>query len=187
MTYVHTWVDTIMIQLFTIVYGAFVVTLLEAASHYGRRSRGQRLPPIILQETKNSVARPFTLEGKNQKATALRKCLYGNNFWPRQQTLEGSLGHTWMETWSFLLVHIRFTPSEGPKGFVNCFFFERNRNMKVGPSSRTTEKPIFHGPTSWCKPALRVTSHTSQEPWPWNCESPKDSVQRPSQGTFEIM
>ena len=67
MTYVHTWVDTIMIQLFTIVYGAFVVTLLEAASHYGRRSRGQRLPPIILQETKNSVARPFTLEGKNQR------------------------------------------------------------------------------------------------------------------------
>ena len=25
-------------------------------------------------------------------------------------------------TWSFLLVHIRFALSEGPKGFVNCFF-----------------------------------------------------------------
>ena len=24
--------------------------------------------------------------------------------------------------WSFLLVHIQFTPSEGPKGFVNWFF-----------------------------------------------------------------
>ena len=24
--------------------------------------------------------------------------------------------------WSFLLVHIWFTPSEGPKGFVNLFF-----------------------------------------------------------------
>jgi hypothetical protein len=27
---------------------------------------------------------------------------------------------------------------------------------------------------------VRATSHTSQEPWPWNCESPKQSVQRPS-------
>ena len=25
-----------------------------------------------------------------------------------------------------------------------------------------------------------ATSHASQEPWPWNCESPKESVQRPS-------
>ena len=24
----------------------------------------------------------------------------------------------------------------------------------------------------------RATSHTSQEPWPWNCESPKESVQK---------
>ena len=24
-------------------------------------------------------------------------------------------------TWSFLLIHIWFTPSEGPKGFVNLF------------------------------------------------------------------
>ena len=28
---------------------------------------------------------------------------------------------------------------------------------------------------------LRANSHTSQEPWAWNCESPKESVQRPSQ------
>ena len=29
--------------------------------------------------------------------------------------------------------------------------------------------------------------HTSREPWPWNCESPEESVQRPSQDTSEIM
>ena len=41
--------------------------------------------------------------------------------------------------WSFLLVHIHFTPSEGPEGFVN-FFLLRNRTMKVGPSSRNKKK-----------------------------------------------
>jgi hypothetical protein len=34
---------------------------------------------------------------------------------------------------------------------------------------------------------LRATWHTSQEPWPWNCESPKESVQRPSQHTSKII
>ena len=33
----------------------------------------------------------------------------------------------------------------------------------------------------------RATSPTSQEPWPWNCESPKESVQRPSKDTSKIM
>ena len=30
--------------------------------------------------------------------------------------------HSFFGAWSFLLVHIRFTPSEGIKGFVSCFF-----------------------------------------------------------------
>ena len=34
---------------------------------------------------------------------------------------------------------------------------------------------------------LRPTSHTSQEPWPRNCKSPKESVQRPSHYTSKIM
>ena len=34
---------------------------------------------------------------------------------------------------------------------------------------------------------LRATSHMSQGPWPCNCESPKESVQRPSQHTSNIM
>ena len=34
---------------------------------------------------------------------------------------------------------------------------------------------------------LRATSHMSQEPWPWNCKSPKESARRPSQDTSKIM
>ena len=37
-----------------------------------------------------------------------------------------------------------------------------------------------HGSWFMCEVA---TSHTSQEPWPWNRESPKESVQRPSLDT----
>ena len=38
----------------------------------------------------------------------------------------------------------------------------------------------FHGMM-----VLRATLHMSQEPWPWNGESPNESVQRPSQDTFQ--
>jgi hypothetical protein len=31
--------------------------------------------------------------------------------------------------------------------------------------------------------SIRATSHTSQEPWPWNSESPKESIETPSQHT----
>ena len=34
---------------------------------------------------------------------------------------------------------------------------------------------------------LMATSHMRQEPWPWNCESPIERVQRPSQHTANIM
>jgi hypothetical protein len=36
-------------------------SVVRAGSHYGRRSRGRRFPPIKLQETKSSASRPFTL------------------------------------------------------------------------------------------------------------------------------
>jgi hypothetical protein len=39
----------------------------KAASHYHLRSRGRQFPPIRLQETKNLVSRPFTLEAKVQR------------------------------------------------------------------------------------------------------------------------
>ena len=45
--------------------------------------------------------------------------------------------------WSFLLVHILFTPSEGPKGF--CKVILQKQDHEVGPWRRVTS----HGPTSW--------------------------------------
>ena len=48
---------------------------LRAASHYGRRSRCRRSPPIMLQETMNSTSHPFTLRPKSKSYCKL-KCLF---------------------------------------------------------------------------------------------------------------
>ena len=87
--------------------------------------------------------------------------------------------------WSFLLVHLWFTPSEEPKGFVKLIFFIKIKPWKSDHGERPSSMVQVHGP--WCKLALRGTSHTSQEPWPWNCESPNESVQGASQDTSKIM
>jgi hypothetical protein len=52
---------------------------LRTASHCGRRLRGHRFPPIRLLKTKNSTARPFTLEAKVQR-TSLSKMPIGQHF-----------------------------------------------------------------------------------------------------------
>ena len=60
--------------------------------------------------------------------------------------------------WSFLLVHIWLTPSEGPKGFVNWFGKKSNHGSWIIKSDRgqmPSSMVILHGP--WCKPALRVS------------------------------
>ena len=44
--------------------------------------------------------------------------------------------------WAFLVVHIRFTLIEGPKGFVNIFV--KKSDYEVGP----WKNAIFHGLTS---------------------------------------
>ena len=65
--------------------------------------------------------------------------------------------HALFSAWPFLLIHIQFTPSEGPEDFVNCFscfFFLSNRTMEVGPSSQTMEKK---------KPSSMV--HGVNRPW----------------------
>ena len=52
------------------------------------------------------------------------------------------------EAWSYLLVHIRFTPSRRAKDFVYWFFKEIGSWMldhQVGP----WKKAIFQGPISW--------------------------------------
>ena len=48
----------------------------------------------------------------------------------------------------------------------------------VASTCRIVSAPNLHS---------RVTSHTSQEPWPWHCKSPKESAQRPPQHTSKIM
>ena len=54
--------------------------------------------------------------------------------------------HSLFCAWSFVLVHIWYTPSERPKGFLN------STSKKLKDGSRTMANAIFHGP--WCKSAL---------------------------------
>ena len=69
-------------------------------------------------------------------------------------TLKDS-AHPFFGAWSFLLVHIRFTPSGGPKGFVNCTFKKSNHEswaIKSDHEKRPSFMVRFQVP--WCKPAL---------------------------------
>ena len=59
--------------------------------------------------------------------------------------------HSFFGAWSFFFVHIWITPSEGPKDFANCFYFEKPDHEK-----RPSTKIHLHG--SWCKPALSYNS-----------------------------
>jgi hypothetical protein len=52
-----------------------------------------------------------------------------------EHTLKNST-HPLLSAWSILSVHIRFTPSEEPKNFINWLF----ETMDIGPSSRTMQK-----------------------------------------------
>jgi hypothetical protein len=54
------------------------------------------------------------------------------------------------DAWSFLLIHIRFTPSEGPKIFINDLL--RKQTMKLDHGKRPSSMVRLHGP--WCKLAL---------------------------------
>ena len=65
--------------------------------------------------------------------------------------------HSLFGAWSFLLVHIRFTPSERPEDFVKRFFWEIGPwklDHQVGPWKKTIFMVRLHGP--WCKPALSI-------------------------------
>ena len=63
--------------------------------------------------------------------------------------------HPLFGAWSFLLICIRFTPSEGPKGFIN--WYSRNRTMKVGIWSQTMAK----GKPPW----YDFMVHGVNQPW----------------------
>ena len=47
--------------------------------------------------------------------------------------------------------------------------------------SNSTGSSITSKPVSLVLSWIRGSFHTSQEPWPWSCESPNESVQRLSQ------
>ena len=59
---------------------------------------------------------------------------------------------------SFFLVHIQFTPNEGPNGFAN-FFSKKSDDgswtIKSDYGKRPSSMVRLHGP--WCKLALNVT------------------------------
>ena len=62
--------------------------------------------------------------------------------------------------WPFFLVHIWFTPSEGPKGFVNRFIKISDHGCwatKSDHGKRLSSILRFHVP--WCKLSLRSSSH----------------------------
>ena len=56
--------------------------------------------------------------------------------------------------WSFLLVRIQFTPSEGPKDFVDNLKRNETRPWKLDHEKKPFSMVRLHGP--WCKPALSV-------------------------------
>ena len=73
-----------------------------------------------------------------------------------------------------------------------CWWFDCRRQLS---SSSTYPRPtkskaceeMTRGKLQACFFKIGATSHTSQEPWPWDCESPEESAQRPSQHTSKIM
>ena len=107
------------------------------------------------------------------------KLFWGKRKWKQEKTKEWSnltffflflfktafFGHTWKKSthslfgaWSFLSVHIWFTPNEGSKDFINSFLKESDHGSWTiksdhgkGPSSMVW----LHGP--WCKLALTST------------------------------
>jgi hypothetical protein len=62
---------------------------LRGTSHYGQRSRGRRFPPIILQETKSSASRPFTLRLKSKGHRNLKCILFDEGDGPLKEVWVG--------------------------------------------------------------------------------------------------
>ena len=57
---------------------------------------------------------------QDERMVKLKKKIQKCRFWTY---IQKQATHSLFGAWSFLLlIHIRFTPSEGPKDFVNVFF-----------------------------------------------------------------
>ncbi len=87
-------------QKYIILVYSYVIWMLKirGASHYGRRSRGRKFPPIILQETKSLASQPFTLRVKVQRSLHFIMLI----FLRRRHTLKGVwVGREWKpKLWS---------------------------------------------------------------------------------------
>ena len=68
--------------------------------------------------------------------------------------------------WSVLLVHIRFTPSEGPKGFINCFLSKKSDHGRWTMEKCHLPLSIFmvHG-INWPS----VSPNNTPRIWTWLC------------------
>ena len=64
--------------------------------------------------------------------------------------------HSYLGAWSYLVVHVWFTLSEGPKGFVN-WYFEKSHHESWTMEKRPSSMGQLHGP--WCKLALNYRSN----------------------------
>ena len=63
------------------------------------------------------------------------------------------LAHSLFGAWSLLLVHIQFTPSEGPKGVVNRLFKKSDHGGWTIKSDHGKDHLFMVGLHSpWCKP-----------------------------------
>jgi len=105
--------------------------------------------PMAKKYCYNKILMVFLFWGREDEDKRRRKNGQTSNFFSELPFLDiyyKKSAHSLYGAWSFLFVHIQFTPSEGPKGFVNCFFFYK----KIRPWKLDHEKrPSFHGPTSW--------------------------------------
>ena len=66
--------------------------------------------------------------------------------------------------WPFLFIHIRFTPSKRPKGFVNWWFTKSDHGcwtIKSDNGKKPSSMVWFHDP--WCKaaPSTFLTAHAT--------------------------
>jgi hypothetical protein len=80
--------------------------------------------------------------------------------------------------------HVNCGPSNFQKSLQGLLASHDMMEWPSAPKHETGTMPRFRPSSKWImKPQYYTegaTSHTSQEPWPRNCESPKESVQRPS-------
>ena len=98
-----------------------------------------------------------TFNKKWQQVKPMRIQENGQTFFLFHNYIFGYISKKWRHSlfgaWSFFLVYILFTPSEGPKGFENWFFKKSDHEswtIKLDRGKRPSSMVRLHGP--WWKP-----------------------------------